>query len=258
MSIQSQNQLPHSPEVRYMQAPAFFGSPDIPHRDWAKVLGFVVVASLIGIFIGMHLIDNYVYADRKHAAAVEEMLASVERQPIPVLSDHRGQNSTDLRASLEQAGLMLVDNPIDQSEDSGADALDVDKMPASVDPVDINAAQQNGVMSLPAEKAAAFLSDYWNLTLYRSDATDLKVKYCLFGPTTAEQAIVQAVETQGWQSSSLGETGIDQVGNTYQHGTIDLDGHQYRWSVYACPLSEVYAVTGLPDSAWYISSRLVG
>ena len=258
MTIRSQNQLPHSPNVRYYEAPAFFGKNTIPRAQWPIALGLLAVAAIIGIILGFTIVNDYVYADRKHAAAVEQVLSTIETQPIPVLNDYRNHASGDLRNALAEQGYTLVDNPIEAPEGSTADELDIDKLPANFNQASLDAIAANGVESMQAETAAAYLADWWNLKLYRADATDLKVKYCIFGPATIEQAIVQAVETQGWQNSSLGESGVDQIGNTYQHGTVDIDGHQYRWSVYGCPLSDVYSIPGLPDTSWYISARLMG
>lgn len=258
MSIQSQNQLPQSPNVNYYQAPAFFGKQRIPREQWPIILGLLIAAAIIASYLGFNIINDYVYADRKHAAAVEAALATVEPAPVPVLNEIRNHNSGDLRNFLQEKGYALVDNPLDAAEGSTADELDVDKLPATIEQADIDMATNNGIESLPAEKAALYLADSWNLTLYRADATDLKVKYCVFGPATVEQAIVQAVEAQGWQNSSLGESGVDQVGNTYQHGSVEIEGKGYRWSVYACPLSDVYSISGLPDASWYVSARLMG
>ena len=39
-------------------------------------------------------------------------------------------------------------------------------------------------------------------------------------------------------------------------GTVDVDGSTYTWRVSAIALSEVYDISGLPDSAVYVGIRL--
>lgn len=256
MAIRSQSQLPGSPDVRYMHAPALFSDGKFPTKHIPLLLGLLLVALLIGGMLAFRVIDEVVYADQKNAERVQEAISAVQPQPIPLLADHRNQGSEELRAVLQGAGLTLKENPITPEE--GVDQLDVDKLPANTDQSIIDAANQHGIDKLPPPQAASYLMDYWNLTLSRTEAIDLRIRFQLFGPATVEQAIVKAVEAQGWQGSSIGESGTDQMGNTYQHGTIDYDGKQYRWSVYACPLKDVYPVSGLPESSWYLSARLMG
>ena len=52
------------------------------------------------------------------------------------------------------------------------------------------------------------------------------------------------------------ESGVDDAGNTFQTGTIDVDGTTYAWRVSAIALSSVYDITGLPDTAVYVGVRM--
>lgn len=86
---------------------------------------------------------------------------------------------------------------------------------------------------------------------------DIKVKYADFKSGSAEAAIQSAMTTEGWTGSTLGDSGIDSSGNTYQQGTISIAGTTYNWSVSVCDLSAVYSVDGLPANAQYVGIRLV-
>lgn len=48
----------------------------------------------------------------------------------------------------------------------------------------------------------------------------------------------------------------DEVGNTFQTGTVDIDGDTYTWRVSAAPLSDKYDIKGLPGTAAYVGIRL--
>ena len=50
--------------------------------------------------------------------------------------------------------------------------------------------------------------------------------------------------------------GVDEVGNTFKQGTVDVDGTAYTWKVSALPLSEMYDISGLPETAVYVGVRL--
>ena len=48
----------------------------------------------------------------------------------------------------------------------------------------------------------------------------------------------------------------DEVGNTFQTGTVDIDDVTYTWRVSAAPLSDKYDIKGLPSTAAYVGIRL--
>ena len=52
------------------------------------------------------------------------------------------------------------------------------------------------------------------------------------------------------------DSGTDSAGNTYRSGTIKANGTAYDWRVSAIPLSSVYKIKGLPDTAIYVGVRM--
>ena len=60
---------------------------------------------------------------------------------------------------------------------------------------------------------------------------------------------------EGFEASST-SMDTDEVGNTFQTGTVDIDDVTYTWRVSAAPLSDKYDIEGLPSTAAYVGSLL--
>ena len=65
-------------------------------------------------------------------------------------------------------------------------------------------------------------------------------------------------DDEGFDPATIAEDGmgVDEVGNTFKQGTVDVDGTAYTWKVSALPLSEMYDISGLPETAVYVGVRL--
>ena len=66
------------------------------------------------------------------------------------------------------------------------------------------------------------------------------------------------IAAEGFDPATIAEDGmgVDEVGNTFKQGTVDVDGTAYTWKVSALPLSEMYDISGLPETAVYVGVRL--
>ena len=60
----------------------------------------------------------------------------------------------------------------------------------------------------------------------------------------------------GLAEAPIVDSGTDSAGNTYRSGTIEANGTAYDWRVSAIPLSSVYKIKGLPDTAIYVGVRM--
>ena len=86
----------------------------------------------------------------------------------------------------------------------------------------------------------------------------MRVGYADFTSGSLEAAIQSAIASEGFDPATTpeGGAGVDEVGNTFQSGTIDVNGTVYTWKVSALPLSNMYDITGLPESAVYVGIRM--
>lgn len=243
--------------IRRMDAPALLSPLGTPKKLWFPIAGLGLVAALIGMFFGFQALDNIVYADERQRDAVQESIMSSAESPVPILLNFCYTPVEEIRTLFEDMGYVFLDVG-DQSSDA-AEYLDIIRVPVSLDPALSEIAIRQGPSKLSPPEAGTFLAESWRLTAIRNaEAIDYKVKYSVFGPATIQDAISGAMNAQGWQSSTLGESGVDSMGNNYQNGTIEHDGRVYSWSIYACPLNDAYHVLGLPEESYYVSARIQG
>jgi hypothetical protein len=246
--------------IRYMDGSSLRRPLDLPHRNNYVLIGIIVAAAVFGILIGLHLYDVFINSQVRQEATVEQTINRGVTLDLPILDTYVSASNADISAALTAAGYTTIDMSTIPGASSAASsgALDVIKLPSDVTVADAAIAYAQGISSLSAEDAARYLSGSWRLTVDRSSGVDMKVKYADFASKTAATAIQSAITTEGWAKSTMGDSGVDASGNTYQNGTITLDGATYNWSISVCSLSEIYSNSGLPTDALYVGVRLAG
>ena len=132
-------------------------------------------------------------------------------------------------------------------------ALELIKLPSDVSELDAGLMYNKGVSKLSASEAALLLNGSWTLDADRSDGTSMRLRYADFSSGSLDAAIAE-----GFDPATIAEDGmgVDEVGNTFKQGTVDVDGTAYTWKVSALPLSEMYDISGLPETAVYVGVRL--
>lgn len=83
----------------------------------------------------------------------------------------------------------------------------------------------------------------------------MRVRYADFASGTADVAIQSAKEAEGLSDIQATDAGVDDSGNTYQAGIVEVNGETYNWRVSVIALSEVYEVSGLPQNALFVGIR---
>jgi len=246
--------------IRYMDGSSLQRPFDLPHRNNYVLIGLIAAAAFFGILIGLHLYDVLINSQVRQEATVEQTINRGVTLDLPVLDTYVSSANSDISAALTAAGYAIIDmNTIPGVSNAGASgSLDLVKLPSDVTVADAAITYAKGISSLSGEDAARYLSGSWRLTVDRPSSVDMKVKYADFTSKAATTAIQSAITTEGWDKGTLGDSGIDASGNTYQNGTITIDGAIYNWSVSVCPLSAVYSNSGLPSDALYVGIRLAG
>ena len=84
----------------------------------------------------------------------------------------------------------------------------------------------------------------------------MRLRYTDFSSGGIEAAVEAAIAAEGFDASTASETAVDEAGNTYRTGSVDVNGTTYTWRVSAIALSEVYSISGLPESATYVGVRM--
>ncbi len=242
-----------SGSVAYLDGSRLNRPIDMP--NWAKILTgiFVAIAVVIGIRMGSDAIGTVVGNNAASQATLEQNLTRSVSYNLPVMSTLTGIDNETIIANLNNQGYVIYNQTADGSTD-----LELVKLPDDVTLDEATAMYAKGVTSLSAANAAKLLNGSWTLSIDRSEGETIAVKYADFTAGSLESAISSAIVAAGFDPQTTPEDGkgTDDLGNTYQTGTIDIDGTTYNWRVSATALSNKYSISGLPESAAYVGIRL--
>jgi hypothetical protein len=81
------------------------------------------------------------------------------------------------------------------------------------------------------------------------------VRYADFTTGDPQVAIRSALEKEGFDANNV-ESGVDDSGNSFSTGGVDVNGTQCTWRISAVPLSDYYAISGMPENACYVGVRI--
>ena len=236
--------------VRYMDGSSLLRPVDMPRSQKIIMAVFVVIAIIIGFRLATGAITAVSDSNTQSKTSVEENLARSVSYNLPVLTQMVDMDDQAILDSLTAAGYTVYNQTAE-----GTAGLDLVKLPSDVTVADAAAMYAKGVGSLSASQAALLLNGSWTLTVDRADYLSMAVKYADFSSSTLEAAIQAAIAAEGFEASSA-SMDTDEVGNTFQTGTVDIDGDTYTWRVSVAPLSDKYDIKGLPSTAAYVGIRL--
>ncbi len=245
--------------VRYMEAPALRRGLHIPSNIKGLIALLGLAALALATLVGMKTYSDVVNAPARYAESIQEAISTGPGLELPVLNNFIDSDNAGIRETFASTGYALIDVDAmyaDEGEELDPNSMDMVKVPSDTD-YDMNVDLfRNNLRRSEVTDAAHFLAGSWRFTSFTANGVDLKVKYADMNSASIEDAIAAAIAAQGWTDSAFGESGVDQSGNTFQNGTIQINDRTMHWSVSVCPLDEVYSVNGLPD-AFYVGSRLV-
>ena len=236
--------------VRYMDGSSLLRPVDMPRSQKIIMAVFVVIAIIIGFRLATGAITAVSDSNTQSKASVEENLARSVSYNLPVLTQMVDMDDQAILDSLTAAGYTVYNQTAE-----GTAGLDLVKLPEDVTVADAAAMYAKGVGSLSASQAALLLNGSWTLSVDRSDTLSMAVKYADFSSSSLEAAIQAAIAAEGFEASGA-SMDTDEVGNTFQTGTVVVDGVTYTWRVSAAPLSDKYDIKGLPSTAAYVGIRL--
>jgi hypothetical protein len=239
--------------VRYMDGSSLQRPLTMPAKFWPAVAAIALVALVIGYQCAHRFNYNVVNHDDR---VQESVMAQVNRgvsQDVPVLSELRGMDDGAILQSFADAGYTCVD--MNEINGVGEASVDIIKLPSDMSVDEASIAYAEGASKLDSTTAAKFLSASWRFMVVRESGYSYSVKYADFASTDSASAVQAAMAAQGLAESNVGESGVDDSGNSFQEGTIDIDGATYRWSISVCDLSDVYDISGMPDTAQYVGIR---
>lgn len=240
--------------VRHLDGSGLERPLTVPMPLRAIMALFVVAAAIIGAIFLFNVYDSFVNAPVREAEATQQNLTREIDLGLPILKDVIQTDDATLLQIFSDVGYTLYS--LTATDGSDGAGFDVIKLPADVSLVDAGLMYSRGVSNLSSADASLLLNGSWRMTVGRSASVDMNVRFADFTSPDVSTAVQNAIVAEGLAETITGEMGVDDAGNTYQTGQIEINGILYQWRVSACLLSDVYSVDGLPESASYVGIRM--
>lgn len=216
-----------------------------------------IVFIVIGIVIGGMIVNNLVIQRWQDAAHAEQALAdNLAREAsintIPNVANQINLDNATILAGFKDAGLTIYETTADENSDE----LAVWRIPSDITLSEAQQYFKQGISSLNAIEASKLLNGAWYFSADRANGTSMVVRYADFSTGDPQIAVQNAIKNQGFDGTTINNTGVDDSGNTFSSGTVDANGTTCTFKVSALPLDDMYSVSGLPEDACYVGIRV--
>ena len=239
--------------VRYLDGTSLTRSPGIPGAQRTILIIIVIAALAVGAFF----IYNTVYASIRQAALAKQSVAENLSRPasietIPDMTNYILLSDDEVKQAINDSGYTYYD----VTSPGSVTGITVYKLPADVSMEDAEVLYTRGIDRLNASQASLILNGSWQFATDRTGTGSMVARYADFSTGDLQTALNNALNTQKFNRESIADTGVDDAGNTYASGTIDVGGTLCVWRVSVIPLDDMYSVSGLPEEACYVGIRL--
>ena len=249
--------LPPGGPVKYPDDSGLKRPIDMPSNVRRSMLIVLAVACLIGGFVIFKYLDAVITGPQKDKEMAAEYAAREVALDLPLLEPMLNQDDSSIMSDLSANGYTLYEKtPAGSSEKGGFEVI---KLPSDVSLEEAGLIYLSGINNASASDAAKILNGSWTLSADRSSGVSIRVRYADFSSGNIDAAIQAAKEAEGLSDAQATDAGVDDSGNTYQEGVVQIgegeDAETYSWRVSVVPLSEVYSVAGLPENALFVGIR---
>lgn len=217
----------------------------------------LLLIAAIAIGLGAFFIYNTVYASIREAALAEQSVAeNLTRTPsiksLPDMTSLINLSDEEVLSTLEGSDYKIYD----VTTEGSVSGISVYKVPDDLTIDDAAVLYARGIDRLNAAQATRILVGSWYLSTDRTGTGSMVVRYADFSTGDVQAAIQSAMATQPFDPETVSDTGVDDSGNTYASGRIDVDGVPCVWRISVLPLSDMYSVTNLPEDSCYVGIRI--
>ena len=242
-----------SPAIRY---------PDVdklnrPLNTTAAVNTGIVIFVTIGILIGAVFLyqyfDSMVAAPLRDQEVVAQHMDNLKEMDLPELPALVNMGDQEIIDDLTSEGYTLYETEEIGTNPNGG--FEVVRIPEDITLAEAGVLYLQGINNLTSAQAMRLLDGSWQLGVNRDDGTAMRLHYADFESGSIETAIATARDSQGIDADDVDNDGIDDSGNTYETGRMNISGTSYIWRISVIPLSEMYSVSGMPSSALYVGIR---
>jgi hypothetical protein len=245
-NISQNDQAETDGPVRYLDPGALARPLDFPRRNWPRVIAIMAIAAVIGVIFFVNATGAGDTSSDEATQEAQQIIAQAGDLKVPVLTDYTINDANGIKSRLDDANIDYYDNSKNSDDD-----LDLMKIPDGMNSSDVRA-----VLSGDTSSLIRYLANSWELVGDFDTGVDLRVRYCDMNATTAEAALRDAADTQGYKLKKTFKTSTDSAGNTSVSGKVTYQGITYNWTISACDLSNVYSAKGLPSAAQYVGIHL--
>lgn len=133
--------------------------------------------------------------------------------------------------------------------------FEVIKLPADVSLEEAGLMYVQGIDKLSAGDAVKLLKGAWTLTVSRKAGDDMRLRYADFASATIEKADPWGHAGGGAGKCRGHRQRRGRLGQHLQAGVVSTDNGTYNWRVSVIELDEVYDISGLPNTAFYVGIR---
>jgi hypothetical protein len=205
-----------------------------------------------GLFLSKYF-DQVMNEPLRQQEALQENLAREVSYDLPSLAALMPLDDEAMMASLTEAGYTLYERtPVGTNPEGGFEVI---KLPADLTVEEAGLMYMTGIDKLSAADAVRLLKGAWTLDVSRKAGESIRLRYADFDSGTIEKAVQGAMQAEGLESAEITDNGVDDSGNTFQAGTVATDSGTYNWRVSAIELSEMYDISGLPNTAFFVGIR---
>ena len=240
--------------VRYLDGTPLTRPLHMPASQ--RVIALVIV--VIAVIIGFVLVNTFVLSHIREIEETEKTIQSNLARPasiesIPNMMSLVSLDDDAIRAEFDKAGYKMFD----ASGRNGTDELVLYRVPDDMTLDDVAADYMTGMSALSPEEASKLLEGGWQFSADRKSGSSMVVRYADFSTADPQIAIQNAIRKEGFDVTTMGESGEDETGNTFSSGTFVVDEDvTCTWRVSALPLDDVYSIKGLSENACYVGVRV--
>lgn len=186
---------------------------------------------------------------------LENLAREVEKN-YPLIIDYIELGDAEMHAALEAAGNTVYFLEAYEEEPEDSIGFDLYRLPDTVDEKTAATILKDGISAQKPYMAALFLNGSWRFTVYRYLTCAVRLQYADYEATNPQEAIEHALDLQGWNDpETFTDSGVDANGNTFQAGTLVVDGKHYEWRISTVTIKEMYGIE-FPEGGMFVGIRL--
>lgn len=239
--------------VAYLDGEPLNRPISMPMGQRIFALVIVIAAIILGaLFVNATVLSSIREAEAARQAISDNLAREASIDTIPIMTEIVTKDDDEIVEQFKRDGYTVFD----ATSLSNTDDMVLYKLANDIGTQEAAGMLTQGINGLTAAQATKLLNGSWYFSAERSGGTSMVVRYADFTTADPQAAVMKAITKEGFDASAISESGVDDSGNTYSMGVVEVDKKAYTWKVSALPLSDMYSITNMPEEACYVGVRL--